>query len=60
MLKLDNNAVDPSTIKNGTMYKLSIPSSGQHVVQLNFNPKVRIYKGIMFQKVYCKIFKKSI
>eukprot|EP01084_Bolivina_argentea_P168989 292962_1 len=46
VLKLDNNQpIDPKTLNNGTMYKLPIPSSGSHIVQLNFNPKVRIYKG---------------
>ena len=45
MMKLDDLLIDPVTILNGTMHKVSIETSGAHIVLLNFNPKIRIYYG---------------
>ena len=45
-LKLDGNeTIDPYQIMNGTMYPLLISTTGKHSIYLNFNPKVRIYRG---------------
>lgn len=43
-LKVDGTIVDPDTILNETLHKVSI-KEGDHTLNLNFNPTVRIYRG---------------